>query len=130
MASDLSIERYARLIIGKWHIGIGSGIAAVIPIILFSNVIGGKELFPLFGLFPFAIIWGLVYVGLAEIDRINEIATEPATGVVLGVVYSFVVWWGPQAGKPVGEFVSVNSAIQVLLFGIVIGIVYAYSPNH
>jgi hypothetical protein len=47
----------------------------------------------------------------------------------LAVVYSFVVWWGPQVGKPIGEYITVNGAIQVALFGVVIGLVYAYSPD-
>ena len=101
----------------------------MIPMILFSAVVGGKDLFPLFGLVPFAVLWGLVYAAGATVDRIEWLATDIRTAIPLGVVYGFVVWWGPQVGKPIGVYVTVNGAIQVALFGGVVGAVYAYSTG-
>jgi hypothetical protein len=95
--------------------------------IVFSTVVGGQDLFPLFGMIPFAVAWGLLYAGLASVDRIRRLAAKPRTGLPLGVAYGFLVWWGPQVGKPLGEFVSVNAAIQAAAFGAVVGLLYAYS---
>jgi hypothetical protein len=128
MNFDLNRDGLGGDLVGKWHTGVGTGIAGVIPIILFS-VWQGNELFPLLGLVPFAVLWGVVYAGVNTIDRLEELASTPRTGALLGVVYSFLVWWGPQVGKPIGEYITVNNAIQVALFGIVLGVVYAYSPD-
>jgi hypothetical protein len=110
-----------------WHTGVGIGIAGVIPMMAFSTVVGGKDLFPQFGLIPFAVFWGLLYVALTRIGPVERLAANLKTGVPLGVVYGFLVWWGPQAGKPVGEFVSVDAAVQVAAFGAVVGLLYALS---
>lgn len=57
-------------------------------------------------------------------------ASTPTTGVVTGIFYSFFVWMGPQVGKPLGEGVfTVGGAIQVVMFGVVLGLIYAYSPR-
>jgi hypothetical protein len=129
MATATPIDSYGRAIVGKWEAGVGIGVAGVIPMIVFSSVLMGKELFPLFGLLPFAMLWGILYVGLATFDHVNPLAANPLTGVPLGVVYGFLVWWGPQVGKPVGEYVSVNGVVQVVLFGAIVGLLYAYSPE-
>lgn len=128
MASALKREWLRRDLIGRWHVGVGIGIAGVIPMILFS-VLQGQELFPLFGLIPFAVVWGIIYAGIARIERISQLASTPQTGVLLGILYSFLVWWGPQVGKPIGEYITVNGAIQLVAFGIVLGLVYAHSPD-
>jgi hypothetical protein len=128
MSSALAQDGLGGVIVGKWHVGVGSGIAAVIPMILYS-VVQGQELFPLFGLVPFAVLWGTVYAGIATFDRVERVATEPRTGVLVGTIYSVLVWWGPQVGKPIGEYITVNSAIQIVLFGVVLGLVYAHSPD-
>lgn len=129
MAAQTPKDDLGSRVIGTWHVGVGTGIAGVIPMILFNNFVLGKELFQLFGLIPFAVLWGLVYAAISEIDQIEQYATDPRTALPLGIIYGFVVWWGPQIGKPVGEYVSVNGAIQVVLFGIVVGLVYAYSTE-
>jgi hypothetical protein len=128
MPSALARDGLGGVIVGKWHVGVGSGIAAVIPMILYS-VLQGQELFPLFGLIPFAVLWGTVYAGVATLDRVEQFVTEPGTGLLVGTVYSVLVWWGPQVGKPIGEYVSVGSAVQIVLFGVVLGLVYAYSHD-
>ena len=59
--------------------------------------------------------------------RSRRLAAKPRTGLPLGVAYGFLVWWGPQVGKPLGEYVSVNAAMQAAAFGAVVGLLYAYS---
>jgi len=127
MATSTGTGGFGRGIVDAWHTGVGIGIAGVIPMILFGTVVGGRDLFPLFGLIPYAVLWGLLYVGLASFDRVRRLAAEPRTGVGLGLVYGFLVWWGPQVGKPLGEYVSVDGAVQVAAFGVVVGLLYAYS---
>jgi len=97
---------------------------------LYDAVWLGNELFPAFGLVPFAVLWGVLYAGLASIDRIQRLAATPRTGVPLGVAYSALAWIGPQFGEPIGQGTfTVNGAVQVVLFGAVLGPVYAYSPD-
>jgi len=127
MATSTSTDGVGRGILETWHTGVGVGIAGVIPMIVFSTVVGGQDLFPLFGMIPYAVAWGLLYAGLASVDRIRRLAAKPRTGLPLGVAYGFLVWWGPQVGKPLGEYVSVNAAIQAAAFGAVVGLLYAYS---
>lgn len=129
MALDSPPNNHGQRVIGSWHIGVGTGIAGVIPMILYATLIQGKELFPLFGLIPFAVLWGLVYVGIASIDQLHQLANNLRTALPMGIIYGFAVWWGPQVGKPLGEYISMNSTIQVVLFGVVVGLLYAYSPD-
>ncbi|PSP94487.1 hypothetical protein BRC84_04215 [Halobacteriales archaeon QS_1_68_44] len=127
MATSTRTDGVGRGLLETWHTGVGIGIAGVIPMILLSTVVGGQDLFPLFGLIPYAVVWGLLYAGLASIDRIRRLAADPRTGAPMGVAYGFLVWWGPQIGKPFGEYVSVNGAMQAAVFGLVVGFLYAYS---
>ena len=127
MATSTGTEGVGRGILETWHTGVGIGIAGVIPMIVFSTLVGGQDLFPLFGLIPYAVLWGLLYAGVASVDRIGRLASKPTTGTLLGVAFGFVVWWGPQMGKPIGEFVSVNAAVQAAAFGAVVGLLYALS---
>lgn len=130
MALNTTTSRVGRIVIGKWHTGVGAGIAAVIPMILYNFVWLGNDLFPLFGLLPYAMLWGVLYAGIATIDRIEQVATDPLTGVVIGIIYSVLVWMGPQVGEPLGQGVfTVGGAIQIVVFGVVLGLVYAYSPD-
>lgn len=129
MALDAPSSDRVHRVIGSWHIGVGTGIAGVIPMILYATLIQGKDLFPLFGLIPFALLWGLVYVGITSIDQLSQFANNLRTALPLGIIYGFAVWWGPQVGKPLGEYISVNSTIQAVLFGVVVGLIYAYSPD-
>ncbi len=129
MATNTANPGLGAGLLDAWHTGAGLGIAGVIPMIAYSTVVGGKDLFPLFGLIPFAVLWGLLYVALTRIDRIDRAASRPATGAALGVVYGFLVWWGPQVGKPVGEYVSVDAAVHAAAFGLVVGLLYALSTR-
>ena len=97
--------------------------------IAFSVAIGGQDLFPLFGPIPYAVLWGLLYAGVASVARIERLAADPRTGAPMGVAYGFLVWWGPQVGKPLGEYVSVDGAVQAAAFGLVVGLLYAYSTT-
>ena len=97
--------------------------------IAFSVVVGGQDLFPLFGLIPYAVLWGLLYAGVASVARIERLAADPRTGAPMGVAYGFLVWWRPQVGKPLGEHVSVDGAVQATAFGLVVGLLYAYSTT-
>lgn len=98
--------------------------------ILYNLVWRGEDLFLLFGLLPYAMLWRLLYVAIASIDRIEQLASTTTTGVVMGILYSFLVWMGPQLGKPLGEGVfTVGGAMQVVAFGVVLGLVYACSPR-
>ena len=47
----------------------------------------------------------------------------------MGVAYGFLAWWGPQIGKPLGEYASVDGAVQAAAFGLVVGLPYAYSAT-
>jgi len=127
MATSTGTEGVGRGILETWHTGVGIGIAGVIPMIAFNVLVGGKDLFPQFGLIPFAVLWGLMYVALTRIGPVERLASKPTTGTLLGVAFGFVVWWGPQMGKPIGEFVSVNAAVQAAAFGAVVGLLYALS---
>ena len=129
MATSNKRSGFGRGLLETWHTGVGIGIAGVIPMILFSTVVGGQDLFPLFGLIPYAVAWGLLYAGLASVDRIRRLAAKPRTGAPMGVAYGFLVWWDPQVGKPLGEYVSVNGAVQAAAFGLVVGLLYAYSTR-
>lgn len=130
MASQTASHGFHRSVIGKWHVGVGAGIAGVIPMVVFNMVVVGNDFPSLFGLLPFAVLWGLVYAGMASIDRVAPVAKEPVTGVGLGVTFGFLVWMGPQVGEPLGQGVfTVNGVIQIVLFGAVLGAVYAYSPD-
>lgn len=129
MATNTGTLALGRGVLDAWHTGVGIGIAGVIPMVLYSTTVGGKDLFPLFGLIPFAVVWGLLYVALTRIELVDRVASTPATGVPLGVVYGFLVWWGPQVGKPVGEYVSVGAAVHAAAFGAVVGLLYALSAG-
>ena len=129
MATSTRTDGVGRGLLETWHTGVGIGIAGVIPMILFSTLVGGQDLFPLFGLIPYAVAWGLLYAGLASIDRVRRLAADPRTGAPMGVAYGFLVWWGPQVGKPLGEYMSVNGAVQAAAFGLVVGLLYAYSAR-
>jgi len=130
MASNTATAGVGRLIVGKWHTGVGAGVAGVIPMILFNHLWLGKELFPSFGLIPFAVLWGVVYAGIAGVGRLNRLAANPRTGTVLGIAYGFLVWMGPQIGEPIGQGTfTLNGVIQIVLFGGVLGVVYASSPQ-
>lgn len=130
MAPKTGATDIGRVVVGTWQRGVGAGVAAVIPMITDNVVLGGKELFLQFGLIPFAVLWGVLYAGLARHDRVERLAARPLTGVGLGTAYSFLVWMGPQVGEPLGQGVfTVGGAVQVVTFGLVLGLVYAYSPH-
>ena len=129
MATSGRTDGVGRDVLEAWHTGVGIGIAGVIPMIAFSVVVGGQDLFPLFGLIPYAVLWGLLYAGAASVARLERLAANPRTGAPMGVAYGFLVWWGPQVGKPLGEYVSVNGAVQAVAFGLVVGLLYAYSAR-
>ena len=127
MATSRRTEGVGRGVVETWHTGVGIGVAGVIPMILLSTVVGGQDLFPLFGLIPYAVAWGLLYAGAASVARIERLAADPRTGAPMGVAYGFLVWWGPQVGKPLAEYASVDGAVQAAAFGLVVGLLYAYS---
>ena len=58
MATSNKRDEFGRGLPETWHTGVGIGIAGVIPMILFSTVVGGRDLFPLFGLISYAVLWG------------------------------------------------------------------------
>lgn len=129
MASETASQGLGRVIVGRWHTGVGAGIAGVIPMIVFNTFWVGNSFESLFSLLPFAVLWGVAYAGVASVGPLARLATAPPTGVGAGVVYSFVVWMGPQVGEPIGQGVfTVNGVVQIVLFGAVLGLVYAYSP--
>ena len=76
---------------------------------------------------PLDFCFGPSLKGRRSVDRLKRVAANPRTGAPTGVAYGFLVWWGPQVGKPLGEYVSVNAAIQAAAFGAVVGLLYAYS---
>ena len=127
MATSTSTDGVGRGLLETWHSGVGVGIAGVIPMIVFSTVVGGQDLFPLFGMIPYAVAWGLLYAGLALVARIRRVAATLRIGLPLGVAYGFLVWWSPQVGKPLGEYASVDGAVQAAVFGLVVGLLFAYS---
>ena len=125
MATSRRTGSTSRGVVETWHTGAGIGVAGVIPMIAFSVAIGGQDLFPLFALISYAVAWGLLYAGLASVDRLERVAANPRTGAPTGVAYGFLVWWGPQIGKPLGEYASVDGAVQAAAFGLL----YAYSTT-
>ena len=58
MATSRRTDDVSRGVLETWHTGVGIGIAGLIPMIAFSAVVGGRDLFPLFGLIPHAVLWG------------------------------------------------------------------------
>lgn len=130
MAASVTTADLPRIVVGKWQAGVGAGIAGVIPLIVYNHVWLGNELFLEFGLFPFAVLWGVVYSGVATLDRVRRYARDPRSGVIAGIAYSVLVWMGPQIGEPIGRGVfTVGGTLQVVTFGAVLGLVYAYSPD-
>lgn len=118
----------ARLVT-RWHIGVGVGIAAVIPMVVANMLLTGNSFPSLFGLLPYAVLWGLVFVGITTVDRVHDHAADPRTGPLVGVGYSALVWIGPQLGEPIGGGVfTPNGVLQVVLFGVTLGWIYAVTP--
>ena len=118
-----------RGVVEAWHTEVGIGIAGVVSMIAFSVAIGGQDLFPLFGLTPYVVFWGLLCAGVASVARIERPAADPRTGAPTGVAYGFLLWWRPQVGKPLGEYALVDGAVQIAAFGLVVGLPYAYSTT-
>ena len=56
MAASRRTEGVGRGVVETWHTGVGIGVAGVIPMIAFSVVVGGQDLFSLFGLIPYAVL--------------------------------------------------------------------------
>lgn len=130
MAPKTETPDLGRVIVGKWHTGVGAGIAGLAAMMAFNMVVVGNSFESLFGLLPFAVLWGVIYSGIASIEPIANLATAPRTGIPLGIVYGFVVWMGPQIGEPIGRGIfTVNGAVQIVVFGALLGATYAYSPS-
>lgn len=130
MATRTEPRRLGELIVGKWQAGVGAGIAAIIPMIAYNMAVTGNTFPSLWGLIPYAVVWGFLYAGIASVDRVGRLADEPVPGIGVGIAYGFLVWMGPQIGEPIGQGVfTVNGAIQIVLFGAVLGLVYSLSPE-
>ncbi len=130
MAARLGTSDVSGLLIRRWHTGVGAGIAAVMPMLMFNMLWVGNNFPSLFGLLPFAVLWGVVYAGITSIDHIDRYATDLRTAPLLGVGYSAIVWIGPQLGEPIGQGVfTPNGVLQVGLFGVTLGLIYAVTPE-
>lgn len=82
------------------------------------------------------IIAGLVYTLLAHLNQLKQIAAQPDSGVYLGAAYGIVLWlvaviivpaW-VGAGQIGTYAVNLRGVASFVLFGILIGLVYAVSP--
>lgn len=114
---------------GTWLTGAAAGAvgAAVASVMLYASgafdpaAVGIGAVGVLF--MPGAV-FGLIYAGLARLDRLSALAREPETGVLLGLGYGFLFWVTTVVGS---EFAP-SGLLAGLTFGVVIGFLFAVSP--
>lgn len=114
---------------GKWLTGALAGAvgAFAASIVLFAT--GAFELSTLgieaVGiLFMPGAVFGLLYTALVSFERLREPASEPKTGIVIGLLYGIAFSLTTLVG---GSF-DVSSLLAGVTFGVTIGVLYALSP--
>ncbi|PSP99869.1 hypothetical protein BRC94_06445 [Halobacteriales archaeon QS_5_70_17] len=68
--------------------------------------------------------FGLVYAGIAGVDRIASLAADPRTGGAVGIAYGVLFWATTLTGGPA----TAGGLLSGLAFGGTIGVLYARSP--
>lgn len=115
---------------GKWLTG---AVAGAVGAFAASIVLFATDAFELSELgieavgilFMPGAVFGLLYAGLASIERLRSLTSEPQTGVVVGLLYGIAFSLTTLVG---GSF-SVSSLLAGVTFGVTIGVVYAISPS-
>lgn len=95
MTTRLGASRVPGTLLRRLHTGVGAGIAAVAPMMAVNMLWVGNSFPSLFGLDPFAVLWGVGSAGITSIDRVDRYAADPLTGPILGIGFSSTVWIGP-----------------------------------
>lgn len=113
----------------RWLTGAGAGAVGAVAGSLVLFAAGAFEVSELsveaLGvLFVPGAAFGLVYAGIAGVDRIAGLAAEPRTGGAVGLVYGVLFW----ATTLIGGSVTVGGLLAGLAFGATIGVLYACSP--
>ena len=85
-----------------------------------------------------AAVFGLIYVGIAQIGSLRDAVTDPVRGAGLGIIYGLVIWviaasivmplWvGAMTpmDPPVPQFMM-DSAVGHAVFGVLLGGYYGY----
>lgn len=114
--------------VGKWMTG---AVAGAISVLLAFGVRvalgapGDVTTVQILGilLMPGAV-FGLIYTGIVSISRLNSYATEPQTGVLLGLVFGLLFW----VTTIIGSTVTIHGLAGGVSFGLGIGVLYAVSP--
>lgn len=129
MAGEPTAAGQGRTNGAKWLTGAGAGAAAAAMASVVLIGMGATEPSELtvgsIGvlLMPGAA-FGLLYAGIASVPPITALATEPRTGVVVGVGYGILFW----VTTIVGGAITTSGLLASLAFGVVIGLLYAISP--
>ena len=114
---------------GRWLTGAVAGAAgAAVAAIILIGVgpvdpvdLGGEAMGVL--LMPGAV-FGLAYAGLATVPQVADVATDPATGLVLGLGFGVLFWLSTLLTGPV----TTSGLLASLAFGAVLGLLYGASP--
>ena len=96
--------------------GILIGVGPVVPADLGVEAMGVL-------LMPGAV-FGLAYAGLATVPQVADVATDPATGLVLGLGFGVLFWLSTLLTGPV----TTSGLLASLAFGAVLGLLYGASP--
>lgn len=129
MAGESTQTGYSRINGGKWATGAGAG--AVAAAVASGILIGSGATDPaaltlksLGVLLMPGAVFGLLYTGIASLPPLTTIATQPRTGVVMGVGYGILFWMTTILGGTI----TTSGLLASLAFGVVIGLLYALSP--
>lgn len=123
-ASDREVNLGGAIAAGALAGAVGAAIAAGVLIAMDTTLLttlGGDALGVL--LMPGAV-FGALYALLAQIPLIADLATEPRTGLLVGVGYGLLFWSTTIPGGANPQ----RTLVASLVFGAVIGLLYASWP--
>lgn len=154
MASDTAETKTDRPEDRAWASGAAGGIVAAVltgliiqfafdPAVLTESIPAAVGLSGLPAgwvvLLLFGAVLGLVYAAAAALDPVAEYAGVPGTGVAVGLAFGLVLWvlavvvtpiWLGVVGVENGyDATNIRAVLGYALFGVVVGLVYALSPN-
>lgn len=129
MGAEPTTSGLERINAGKWLTGAGAGAVGAVAGSLVLFALGAFELADVtveaLGILVMpGAVFGLVYAGIASIDAIAARATEPRTGVLVGLGYGGLFW----VTTIIGDSITASGLLAALTFGVVLGLLYAVSP--
>lgn len=129
MGAETTTSGLDRINMGKWLTGAGAGAVGAVAGSLVLFALGAFELsdvtVEVLGILVMpGAVFGLVYATIASIDTVAARATEPRTGVVVGLSYGVLFW----VTTIVGDSITASGLLAALTFGVVLGLLYAVSP--